>query len=133
MVNFTFVSDFFSMSCNIYWKLKSSQNENVILTDGESEIYFNEYNIENFEWKFTNRTKRSKKHNKRNKELTIQTIVCSEEIRSGHNMNVICGAFYVWMMGKMSMREILKSQSVCFVIPILCMFLIQTRKKEKVL
>jgi hypothetical protein len=97
------------MLCNIYWKFKSSQNENVILIDGESEIYFNEYNMENFEWKFTNRTKHRKKHNKRNKKLTIQTVVCSKEIWSGHNMNVICWAFYVWMMGNMLMKEILKS------------------------
>jgi hypothetical protein len=53
------------MLCNIYWKLKSSQNENVILIDHENEIYSNEYDMENFEWKFTNITKHSKRHNKR--------------------------------------------------------------------
>jgi hypothetical protein len=37
------------MLCNIYGKLKSNQNENVILIDGENEIYLNEYNMEIFE------------------------------------------------------------------------------------
>jgi hypothetical protein len=34
------------MLCNIYWKMESSQNENIILIDGVNKICLNESNIE---------------------------------------------------------------------------------------
>jgi len=46
--------------------MKSSQNENVMVIDGENEIGFNEWNMENgnFEWQFPNKTKYNKRNNK---------------------------------------------------------------------
>jgi TATA-box binding protein (TBP) (component of TFIID and TFIIIB) len=54
----------------------------------------------NIIWKFLNEILQieqniAKGTIKGNKELTIQTIVCSEEIWISHNMNAICWAFYV--------------------------------------
>jgi len=55
------------MLFNICWKMESNKNENVILIDGENEIFLDELNMEDeiMNGKFSNSTKHNKKVNRR--------------------------------------------------------------------
>ncbi len=80
--------------------MDSSQNENVMIIDGENEISWNEWNMKdeimngNLQTK-QNTTKEITNHNENNEmERNLQTLHTQMKKWRRHSRNVICWAFY---------------------------------------